>query len=62
VSYLSEPKAQSRIGGHFFLSSATNSTNHIHNGPILTISTVYKNILSSVMEAEAAGTFVNAKE
>jgi hypothetical protein len=62
ASYLLEPKARSRIGGHFFLSSATNSTNPIHNGLILTISTVYKNVLSSVMEAEVAGTFVNAKE
>jgi hypothetical protein len=61
-SYLSEPKARIRGGGHFFLSSATNSTNHIHNGPILTISTAYKNVLSSVMEAEVAGTFVNVKE
>jgi hypothetical protein len=39
-----------------------NSTSHIQNGQILTISTVYKNVLSSVMEAEVAGTFVNAKE
>jgi hypothetical protein len=62
ASYLLESKTRSRIGGHFFLSSATNSTNHIHNGLILTISTVYKNALSSVMEAEVAGTFVNAKE
>jgi hypothetical protein len=62
ASYLSEPKVQSIIGGHLFLSSATNSTNHIHNGPILTISTVYKDVLSSVMEAEVAGTSVNAKE
>jgi hypothetical protein len=60
ASYLSEPKARSRIGGHLLLSSATNSTNHIHNGPILTISTVYKNIFSSIMEAEV-GMFVNAK-
>jgi hypothetical protein len=62
ASYLSEPKTQSRIDGHFFLSSATNSTNHIHNGPILTVSTVYKNALLSVMEAEVTGTFVNTKE
>jgi hypothetical protein len=62
VSYLLEPKSPSRIGGHFFLNSATNSTNHIHNGPILAISTVYKNVLSSIMESSVAGTFVNAKE
>jgi hypothetical protein len=62
ASYLLELKSRNRIVGHFFLSSATNSTNHIHNGPILTISTVYKNVLSSVMEAEVASTFVNAKE
>jgi hypothetical protein len=62
ASYLSEQKSRIIIGGHLFLGSATNSTNHIHNGPILTISTVYKNVLSIVMEAEVAGTFVNAKE
>jgi hypothetical protein len=62
VSYLLEPNACSRIGGHFFLSSATNSTSHIHNGPIITISIVYKNIMSSVMEVVVACTFVNAKE
>jgi hypothetical protein len=49
TSYLSEPNARSMIGGHLFLSSATNSKNHIYNGPILTISTVYKNVQSSVM-------------
>jgi hypothetical protein len=64
ASYLSEPKARSRICGYFSLSSVTNSTNHIHihNGPILAISTVFKNLLSSVMEAEVAGKFVNARE
>jgi hypothetical protein len=61
ASYLSELKACMRICGHLFLSSATNSTNQIHNGPILTISTVYKNVLSSVTEAKVAGTFVNTK-
>jgi hypothetical protein len=62
ASYLSEPKARSRVGGHFFLSSNTNSTNHIHNGSILAMSTVYNNALFSVIEAEVAGTFINAKE
>jgi hypothetical protein len=62
ASYLSKPNARSRIGGHFFLSSAMNSANHTHSGPIITISTVYKKFLSSVMEAEVAGTFVNTKE
>jgi hypothetical protein len=50
------------LGGYFFLSSKQNSRKHIHNGPILATSTVYKNVLSSVMEAEFAETFVNTKE
>jgi hypothetical protein len=62
ASYLLEPNARSRLGGYFFLSSKQNSSKHIQNGPILAICTVYKNVLSSVMEAEVAGTFVNAKE
>jgi hypothetical protein len=62
ASYLLEPNTRSRIGRHFFLCSAMIRTDHIHIGPILTISTVYKNVMSSVIEAEVAGTFVNAKE
>jgi hypothetical protein len=62
ASYLSEPNARSPLGGYFFLSSKQNSDKHIHNGPILAIPAVYKNVFSSVMEAEVARTVVNAKE
>jgi hypothetical protein len=61
TSYLSK-YASSRLGGYLFLSSDPNSNKHIHIGPILAISTVYKNVLFSVMEAKVAGMFVNTKE
>jgi hypothetical protein len=51
TSALASEQAAATENGYFFLSSATNSTNRIHNDPLLTISTVYKNVLSSVMEA-----------
>jgi hypothetical protein len=53
ASYLSEPNARSRLGGYFFLISKQSSSKHIPNGPILAISTVYKNVLSSVMDQKS---------
>jgi hypothetical protein len=42
ASYLSEPKAQSRVGGHFFLSCDT--TVPPNNGAILNIAHIIKNV------------------
>jgi len=56
ASYLSEPKARSRAGGHFFLSSDT--TIPPNNGAILNIA--LKNVMSSATEAELAGLFIMA--
>jgi hypothetical protein len=63
VSYLSEPKAKSRIGGYFYLVNKTNSRmKPISNGPLLFHTTVLKHVVSSVSEAEFSALFVNAKE
>jgi hypothetical protein len=47
-SYLREPKARSRAGGHFFLSSDT--TIPPNNGAVLNIVHIIKNIMSLVTE------------
>jgi hypothetical protein len=69
VSYLSEAKARSRVGGTFFLSdrpknaSATSSPTAIlpqHNGAIHTISSIMRNVMASSTEAELAVLFHNA--
>ncbi len=44
ASYLSEPKARSRAGGHFFLSSDT--TIPPNNGAVLNIVHIIKNVMS----------------
>jgi hypothetical protein len=63
ASYLSEPKAKSRIGGFFYLGNTTNSPNKpLSNGPILFHTTVLKHVVSSDVEAEFGALFVNAKE
>jgi hypothetical protein len=63
ASYLSEPKAKSRIGGYFYLGNNTNSPKKpLSNGPLLCHTTVLKHVLSSVAEAEFGALFVNAKE
>jgi hypothetical protein len=56
ASYLSKPKAQSRAGGHFFLSSTT--TVPPNNGAILNIAHIIKNVMSSATEAELAGLYI----
>ena len=60
VSYLSEPKALSRAGGHFILSNDT----HIppNNGAVLKIAHIIKNVMSSATEAELAGLYIMAHE
>jgi hypothetical protein len=55
TSYLSEPKAQSQVGGHFFLSS--NTSVPPNNGAILNIAHIIKNVMSSATEAELAGLY-----
>ena len=62
-SYLSLPKAKSRAGGYFFLSS--NSSDHAtcpHNGPIYCLSKILKNVMGSAAEVEIGATYVCAQE
>eukprot|EP00984_Skeletonema_dohrnii_P011431 scaffold4568_cov78-Skeletonema_dohrnii-CCMP3373.AAC.1 len=60
ASYLSEPKARSRAGGHFFLSN--NSDIPPNNGAILNIAHIIKNVMSSATEAELAALYIMARE
>jgi hypothetical protein len=60
ASYLSEPKARSRAGGHFFLSSDT--TIPPNNGAVLNIAHIIKNVMSSATKAELAGLYIMAHE
>jgi hypothetical protein len=60
ASYLSKPKAQSRAGGHFFLSNGTDEAPN--NGAILNISQIIKSVMSSVAEAELGALYINARE
>ena len=59
ASYLSEPKARSRAGGHFYLS---NSTTPFPNGPVHTISSIMRNVMSSAAEAEIGAIFINCQD
>jgi hypothetical protein len=60
ASYLSEPKARSRAGGHFFLSF--DETTPRNNGAILNIAHIIKNVMSSATEAELAALYIMARE
>jgi hypothetical protein len=59
-SYLRNPKARSRDGEHFFLSSDT--TVPPNNGAVLNIAHIIKNIMSLATEAELAGLYIMACE
>jgi len=60
ASYLSETKARSRAGGHFFLSE--NDPFPRNNGAILTLAQIIKPVMSSAAEAELAALYINARE
>ena len=60
ASYLSEPQARSRAGGHFFLSN--NSNIPPNNGAILNIAHIIKHVMTSATEAELAGLYIMARE
>ena len=60
ASYLSEPKARSRAGGHFFLSS--NATIPQNNGAVLNIAHIIKHVMTSATEAELAALYIMARE
>jgi hypothetical protein len=58
ASYLNNPKAQSRAGGHFFLFLDTE--NPINNGAVLNIAQLIKAVTSSAAEAELGALYINA--
>ena len=60
ASYLSEPNARSRAGGHIFLSSDVQYPPN--NGAILTIAQVIKHVMSSAAEAELGALYIAARE
>ncbi len=60
ASYLSEPKARSRAGGHFFLSNDTSIPPN--NGAVLNIAHIIKKVMSSATEAELAGLHIMARK
>ena len=71
ASYLSVPKARSRVAGYFFLSdkrpddAAPPDLDEIlprSNGAVLVLCKIAREVLSSAAEAELAASFYNAKE
>jgi hypothetical protein len=60
ASYLSEPKAHSRAGGDFILSS--DATIPQNNGAILNIAHIIKHVMTSATEAELAALYIMARE
>ena len=60
ASYLSEPRARSRAGGHFFLSNG--AAIPPNNGAILNIAHIIKHVMSSATEAELAALYIVARE
>ncbi len=60
ASYLSEPKARSRAGGHFFLSNGADIPTN--NGAVLNIAHIIKHVMSSATKAELAALYIMARE
>jgi hypothetical protein len=60
ASYLSKPKARSRVGGHFFMSS--DIANPADNGAVLNIAQLIKAVMSLAAEAELGALYISACE
>ena len=60
ASYLSEAKARSRAGGHFFMSSDIPIP--ANNGAVHTVAQIIKSVMSSATEAEIGAMYINARE
>jgi hypothetical protein len=60
ASYLSEPKARSQAGGHFFMSN--DKPQPANNGAVLNIAQIIKAVMSSAAEAEIGAMYINAKQ
>ena len=60
ASYLSEARARSRAGGHFFMSN--NSEFPPNNGAVHTVAQIIKAVMSSAAEAEIGAMYINARE
>ena len=60
ASYLSEPKARSRCGGHFYLGSKP-VRKYTPNGAILNSTNVIQTVVTSAAEAEYVSLYMNAK-
>ena len=60
ASYLIEPKARSRAGGHFFMSD--NAADPADNGAVLNTAQILKNVHSSAAEAEIGALFLNSRQ
>jgi hypothetical protein len=59
ASYLLEPKARSRAGGHMFMAGTEEIP--INNGAVLNILQIIKAVMSLAAEAELGALFINAK-
>jgi hypothetical protein len=57
--YLSEPKAQSRAGGHMFMAGTEDIP--INNAAVLNILRKIRAVMSSAAEAKQGALFINAK-
>jgi len=60
ASYLSESKARSRAGGHFFCTK--DELFPANNGAVLAVSQIIKAVMSSAAEAELGALYINARE
>jgi hypothetical protein len=63
ASYLSEPRARSRLGGLFFMGTIPVNGQPIQlNGPVLAIASICKFVVASAAEAELGALFYNCQD
>ena len=60
ASYLTQPKARSRAGGYWFMT--TQKRNAKNNDAVLNIAKIIRNVATSAASAEIVGLFINTRQ
>ena len=60
ASYLTEPKARSRAGGHFYM--ADDGDDQPNNGPVHNVAQIIKNVMTSAANAEIGALYINSRQ
>ena len=59
ASYLTEPKARSKAGGHYYM--ADDDEEQPKDGPVHSVAQITRNMMTSAADAEIGSLYINSR-